>query len=87
MQVAGAFVPVAPSGPSSHEQCCGSHTEENYPSINRRNHKGHAAPKNKKAPLYPPNKEPGAQLLSTLRYNDANPPLNERIPLTHDMCF
>jgi hypothetical protein len=49
MEVARAFVPVAPSGPSSHEHCCGSHAEENRPSINRRNDKCHAAPKNKKA--------------------------------------
>jgi hypothetical protein len=49
MHVARSFVPIAPSSPSSHEQGCGSHTEENHPSMNRRNDKGHAAPKNKKA--------------------------------------
>jgi len=33
-----------------------------------------------------PPQERGAQLFPSLRYHDANPPLNGRIH-THDMCF
>ena len=43
MQVAGASVPIAPSGPSSHDPCRCPHAEKNDSGIDRNNHKGHAA--------------------------------------------
>src|SRR5215472_14376485 len=44
MQVARAFVPIAPSGPSSHDPCRCAHTQKNGPGIDdRNNHEGHAA--------------------------------------------
>ena len=41
MQVARAFVPVAPSGPSSHDPCHCSHAEKNGSGIDECNHEGH----------------------------------------------
>jgi hypothetical protein len=44
MQVAWAFMPIAPSGPSSHDPCRCAHTQKNGPGIDdRNNHEGHAA--------------------------------------------
>ena len=44
MQVAWAFMPIAPSGPSSYDPCRCAHTQKNGPGIDdRNNHEGHAA--------------------------------------------
>jgi len=44
MQVARAFMPIAPSGPSSHDPCRCAHTQKNGPCIDdQNNHGGHAA--------------------------------------------
>jgi hypothetical protein len=44
MQVARAFMPIAPSGPSSHDPCRCPHIQKNGPGIDHRNnHEGHAA--------------------------------------------
>src|SRR6516225_7035347 len=44
MRVARAFMPIAPSGPSSHDPCRCAHTQKNGPVIDdRNNHEGHAA--------------------------------------------
>jgi len=43
MQVARAFVPVPPSGPSSHDPCRYPHAEKNGCGIDRNDHEGHAA--------------------------------------------
>ena len=43
MQIARAFMPIAPSGPSSHDPCRCAHTQKNGPGIDdRNNHEGHA---------------------------------------------
>jgi hypothetical protein len=46
MEVAGAFVRIAPSGPSSHDPGRCSHAEENGSAIDRDNDEGHAAETN-----------------------------------------
>ncbi len=43
MQVAWAFVPIAPSGPSSHDPCRCPHAQKNGSGIDQNNQKGHAA--------------------------------------------
>src|SRR6266704_2930101 len=43
MQVARAFVPIAPSGPSSHDPCRCPHVQKNSSGIDRDNHEAHAA--------------------------------------------
>ena len=45
MQVARAFVPVPPSGPSSHDPCRYPHAEKNGCGIDRNDHEGHRTPR------------------------------------------